>query len=69
MSTVAEIIEAAQGLDAEDFLRLRKALDRLEERLWDRELGRVSAKHRKAKLTDATIDELVLKRRYRGQRP
>ena len=69
MSTIAEIIEAAERLGPEQFLKLRTALDRVEERLWDRELGRVTVKHRKAKLTDAKIDELVLEQRYRGQRP
>jgi hypothetical protein len=64
MATVAEIIKAAECLDAEDFLKLRTALDRAEERLWDRELGRASAEHRKRKLTDAQIDKLVSKRRY-----
>jgi hypothetical protein len=69
MSTVAEIIKAVERLDPEDFLKLRSALDRVEERLWDRELGRVTEKHRKEKLTDAHIDELVLKRRSRARRP
>ena len=69
MSTVAEIIKAVERLDPEDFLKLRSALDRVEETLWDRELGRVTEKHRKEKLTDAQIDELVLKRRSRGLRP
>jgi hypothetical protein len=69
MSTVAEIMKAVEGLDPDDFLKLRTELDRVEERLWNRELGRVTAKHRKANLTDAKIDELVLRRRYRGRRP
>jgi hypothetical protein len=69
MATVAEIMKAVERLKPEEFLKLRTALDRLEERLWDRELGRVSAKHRKAKLTDPKIDKLVLKRRYGGRRP
>jgi hypothetical protein len=69
MSTVAAIVKAAEGLGPEDFVKLRTALDRVEERLWDRELGQVTAKHRKEKLTDATIDRLVLKRRYRDRRP
>lgn len=69
MATVAEIIKAAEVLGPAEFLKLRTALDRVEERLWNRELGRVTAKHRKGKLTDAKIDELVLKRRYRGRRP
>ncbi len=68
MSTVGEIIKAAESLAPEEFLKLRTGLDRVEENLWDRELGRVTAKHRKEKLTDAKIDELVLKRRYRGRR-
>ena len=69
VSTVAEIMKAVERLGPEDFLRLRSALDRVEERLWDRELGRVTAKHRKEKLSDAKIDQLVLKRRYRARRP
>jgi hypothetical protein len=69
MSTVAEIMKAVERLAPEDFLKLRSALDRVEENLWDREPDRVTAKHRKEKLTDAKIDELVLKRRYRGRRP
>jgi hypothetical protein len=69
MGTVVEIIRAAERLGPEDFLKLRTALDRVEERLWDQELGRVTAKHRKSALTDAKIDELVLKRRYRGRQP
>jgi hypothetical protein len=69
MPNLAAIIRAAQGLEADDFLKLRSALDRVEERLWNRELGRVSAGQRRAKLSDAKIDEMVLKRRYRNRRP
>ena len=69
MSTIAEIIDAAERLDSEDFIKLRTALDGVEEKLWDRELDRVTAKHRKRKLTDAKIDELVLQRRYMGRHP
>lgn len=69
MATVAEIIKAAERLGPEEFLKLRSALERVEERLWHRELGQATARHRKAKLSDATIDDLVLKRRYRGRRP
>ena len=68
MSTIAEIIKAAERLDTEEFLKLRTALDRVEEGLWNRELDRVTARHRKGNLTDAQIDELVLKRRYRSRR-
>jgi hypothetical protein len=68
MTTVREIIKAVKSLDPEEFLKLRTALDGIEEKHWDRELGRVTAKHRKEKLTDAKIDALVLKRRHRGRR-
>jgi hypothetical protein len=68
MCMVEEIIKAVEWLGAEDFLKLRTELDRVEARLWDRDLSRVTAKHRKGKLTDAKIDELVLQRRYRGLR-
>jgi hypothetical protein len=69
MSTVAEIVKAAGKLAPDEFLKLRSALDRLEERIWKQELRRVSAKHRKQKLTDTKIDEVVMKRRYREPRP
>ena len=67
MSTVAEIIKAAEGLDAKEFLELRTGLDRVEERLWQRELSRVTGKNRREKLTDAKIDALVLKRRSKSR--
>ena len=66
MSRVAKIVKEVEKLGLEDFLVLRNALDRVEEKLWLRELGRAAAKRRRAKLIDANIDELVLKRRYRG---
>jgi hypothetical protein len=69
MSTVAEIIKAVERLGPEQFLKLRSALDQVEEKLWDRELDRVAAKHRNANLTDARIDALVLKRRYKSRQP
>ncbi len=67
MSTVTEIIKAAQRLNADQFLKLRTALDRIEEQIWEQELEQVSIKHRTEGLSDANIDELVLRRRYRGR--
>ena len=69
MSTVAEIIKVVEGLGPQEFLKLRTALDRVEEKLWAQELDRVSAKHRKAKLTDARIDAVVLKHRHKSRQP
>ena len=68
MGSILEIVRAAEHLAPEDFLKLRTELDQVEEKLWNRELRRVSAKHSKEKLTDAKIDELVLKRRYNDRR-
>jgi hypothetical protein len=69
MSTVAEIMKAVERLGPDDLLKLRTAIDRVEERLWDHELRQATARGRKEKLTDAKIDKLVLKRRYCGRRP
>ena len=67
MSTITEILEAVENLDPSAFLTLRSKLDRIEERLWDREVRNVTAKQRKALLTDARIDALVAKRRNKGR--
>jgi hypothetical protein len=69
MSTVGEIVKAVERLDADDFLKLRGFLDRVEEKLWARELDRATARHRRGKLTDAKIDRLVLRRRQRARQP
>ena len=68
MSTITEIVEAAERLRPEEFVKLRTALDQREEELWVRESAKVSSKHRQEKLTDAKIDALVLKRRYQGRK-
>jgi hypothetical protein len=69
MSGITEIMKAVQQLNPVEFLKLRTALDRVEEKLWDRELSRASARHRKANLTDREIDQLVQRRRQKGRRP
>jgi hypothetical protein len=63
MTTVDEIVAAAQRLDADQFLRLRRKLDRLERKLWDAEHDRVTAAMKKARIGDKEIDGLVMKRR------
>jgi hypothetical protein len=67
MSTVGEIIKAVERLDADDFLKLRGVLDRVEEKLWARELDRATARYRRGKLTDAKIDQLIVRRRQRAR--
>jgi hypothetical protein len=63
MSTVKEIVTAASRLGAEDFVRLRKELDRLEKRLWKSELAKTTAEMRKKGINDELIDEMVVRRR------
>ena len=68
MKTVDDILAAAEQLDAREFVRLRKKLDRLEQKRWQSELSRATREFRTARLTDAKIDALVLKRRHEGRR-
>ncbi len=63
MNAIEEIISAAAKLDSAEFLRLRRRLDRLEQRLWKTELARTSADFKKKNVTDDDIDRLVMRRR------
>jgi len=67
MSTVPEILDAAAHPDPAQFVILREELDRLEERLWEKELARTSADMDRANVTDEEIDRLVMKRRHEGR--
>jgi len=69
MTPIEKIVKEVERLGASDFLKLRSALDKVEEKLWDRDLKRATAKYRKRNLTDAKIDELVARRRRKGRRP
>jgi hypothetical protein len=68
MSTVDEIVAAARQLSPVDFLRLRRKLDRLEQRVWDAELKRTTAELKRTKVTDKEIDRRVLRRRREDRR-
>jgi len=68
MKTVEEIFAAAEKLTPDQLLRLRKKLDRLEERIWKAELNRVSDKLKKANITDEDINQMVMRRRYESRR-
>ena len=63
MTTVDEIVAAAQQLDLEQFLRLRRKLECLEKKVWEAELERTTAELKKARVTKAKIDRLVMRRR------
>lgn len=67
MSIIDEIVTAASKLDSAQFLRLRRRLDRLEQKLWKAELARTSAELSKMRITDEDIDRLVMRRRYEGR--
>jgi hypothetical protein len=68
MKTIEEIVNAVRKLDAAGFVRLRRKLDRLEEKIWNAERKRATAKLKSAEATDDDIDQMVLRRR-RESRP
>jgi hypothetical protein len=67
MSSVKEIVSAIEKLSPEDFEKLQARMDRIAERIWQKEQKRMSAEFRKRGLTDEDIDRWVLRRRYRGR--
>jgi plasmid maintenance system antidote protein VapI len=52
MTTIEEIVAAAERLTPEQFVRLRKEFDLLETKLWDDELTQMDRKMKRAGLTD-----------------
>jgi hypothetical protein len=68
MKTIDAIVKAAQKLSADQFLQLRKKLERLEKKLWETELERTTAQMKRRKITDESIDRFVTRRR-RESRP
>lgn len=63
MSTVEQIVAAAERLKPAELLRLRRKLDRLEERRWQTESTRVRDALAARKMTDKDIDRFVQRRR------
>ena len=63
MSTVEQIVAAAERLKPGEFSRLRRKLDRLEERQWQAESTGVREKLAARQVTDKQIDKRVLHRR------
>ena len=68
MATVEKIVAEAEKLEPDQFLRLRKKLDRLEQKLWDRESKKVAKSIKAAGVTDDEIDRIVTRRRREGRR-
>jgi DNA-binding transcriptional regulator YhcF (GntR family) len=68
MKTVDEIVAAARELSVEQFLSLRRKLEQLEEKIWETELKRTTAKMKKANITEEEIDRLVMEHRRESRR-
>jgi hypothetical protein len=68
MVTVDEIVAAAKELGPDQFLQLRRRLDRLEQRLWKAESVRAGQELEAAGVTDEDIDRLIMRRRREGRR-
>jgi hypothetical protein len=68
MVTVDEIVAAAKALGPDQFLRLRRRLDRLEQQRWKAESVRAGRELEAAGVTDEDIDRMVMRRRREGRR-
>lgn len=66
MSSVRDIVNAIEKLPPGEFLKLQKRMDRIAERIWQKEHQRLSREFRQKGLSDDDIDQFVLRRRYRG---
>jgi hypothetical protein len=67
MSNMREILSAIKKLPPDEFLKLQERMDRIAEEMWQQEHQRLSQSFRRTGLSDADIDRLVLRRRYRGR--
>ena len=67
VEAIDEIVSVVRQLDADQFLRLRKRLDRLEEKVWKAELDITTKEMRRAGLADRDIDQHALRRRREGR--
>jgi hypothetical protein len=63
MSTVEEIVRAAKELSPDQFVRLRRKLDRLEEEQFETLSRKAAHELAAAGITDKEIDQFVTKRR------
>jgi hypothetical protein len=63
MTTLEEIVAAAKHLKPAEFVRLRKELDRVEQKLWSAELSATTRELRRAGIDDRQIDRMVVRRR------
>jgi len=63
MSTLDEIIAAAEHLKPAQFVQLRRRLDKLEQRLWKAELSTATSELQKSGIDDRQIDQMVVRRR------
>jgi hypothetical protein len=67
MSAIDQIVAAASKLNTAQLMKLRQKLDRLEKKHWETELAAVTAKMKKAKITDDEIDRRITRRRREGR--
>lgn len=68
MTVLEEIVAKAEKLPLDQFLQLRKKLDRLEEAIWKQESQEAGAELKAAGVTDLDIDQMVMRRRRECRR-
>jgi hypothetical protein len=68
MATVERILAEVEKLPPDQFVRLRRKLDRLEQKLWESESKKAAAKLKAAGVNDKDIDRIVMRRRRESRR-
>ncbi len=63
MLTLNEIMAAVDELRPSQLVRLRKRIERREQKVWEEERAQVAAQLRKANINDDYVNELVVRRR------
>jgi len=63
VSKLDQIIHAAEQLSPTQLVQLRKKLDALEEKLWQKELEATTRELREAGITDKDSDRYIMRRR------
>ena len=68
MKSVDEILVALDHLSPSALFRVRKRLDRLEKKIWEKELEKTGIEMKRRGITDRDIDAAIMRRRRESRR-
>lgn len=63
MLTLDQIMTAMEKLSPAALERVRKHLERLERKVWEKDLNKLSAVRKRRGITDRQIDAIIMRRR------